>query len=265
MNEPASGKRGRIALRPLVAVVILVLLFIPVHLFNRQLFQWLNSLHSPVSDLFWVTFTTTGDGLFLCIIIGAFVVKNPRVTALGLILIVTSSVLVHVIKGAFPTSRPAEALGTIHVIGPLLRSGSFPSGHTASAMSAALAVWYGYRSRAVGWVAMVVGVLIALSRIFVGAHFPQDVIGGAICALACYVLIDALVLPALESSIPDRPILARRSFRIFLWLELAMSAFAIVIWGPFGAESPVVGVAVGIAVLAFVVTAYVSMRNCGEP
>lgn len=261
MCVPVCGRNERNALWPIATLAILVLLLIPVHLCNKPLFLWLNSLHSPFSDRFWVTFTTIGDGLCLGIVVGAFVVKNPRVTALGLILIVISSIAVHMLKAAFPAPRPAEALGAIHVVGPLLRSSSFPSGHTASAISAALAVWYCYDSRAAGWLAIVVAVLIALSRIFVGAHFPQDVVGGAICALSCFVLVYLLYWPLLMHIIPDRPDLTRRWFRVLLRLELSVAAFVVVVWGPFAAESPTVGVIVGIAVLVFVTSAYLRLAR----
>jgi membrane-associated phospholipid phosphatase len=247
---------------PVAALALLLLLSLPVHLFNKPLFLWLNSLHSPLTDTFWLTFTTMGDGLFLGIIIGAFVVKNPRVTVLGLILIVLATVLVHMLKAAFPGPRPAASgLEPIHVVGPLLRSGSFPSGHTAAAISAALAVWHCYESRLVGGLAILVALLIALSRIFVGAHFPQDLVGGAIWALAAFVLIDTFFWPMLKPIIPDRPDVSRKWFRIALRIEIAVAVFAILIWGPCAAESPVAGVALGAVVLVFVTRNYLKLAH----
>jgi len=250
VGEPALGKYRFTSLPAVVAAVFVLLLLIPVHISNRQIFHLINGLHSPFTDAIWLTFTTAGDGLFLGIIVGAFVVKNPRVPAMGLILLVFSSVVVHLIKAAFPTPRPAMALEAIHVVGPLLRSGSFPSGHAASGISAALAVWYCYDSRIAGPVAIVIGALIGLSRVFVGAHFPQDVLGGAACAFGCFALVVSFVWPAVERRVPDRPIVTRRSFRTALLLEVLTTVFAIVFWSPFCAESAVAGLAVGIVVLA---------------
>ncbi len=215
----------------------LFLLLIPVHCFNQPLFQDLNGLHSPITDLVWLTLTTMGDGFFLGIVMGAFVVKNPRVAAMGLLLLVISGLVVQVIKAAFPTPRPFAVLEAVHVVGPLLRSGSFPSGHSAAAISAALAVWYGYHSRIVGLVAIVVGTLIGLSRIFVGAHFPQDVVAGAACGIGSFILTVSFVWPAVKQGVPDRPILGRKSFRVALGLETVMAVCAIVLWGPYWAES----------------------------
>ncbi len=264
LAEPALVKGRFISLPPVVALVLLFLLLIPVHRFNQPLFQLLNGLHSPITDPVWLTLTTVGDGFFLSIILGAFMVKNPRVTAMGLILLVTSSVAIHVIKAVFPTPRPAAVLGAVHVVGPLLRSGSFPSGHTASGISAALAVWYCFDSRIAGLVTFIVGVLIGLSRIFVGAHFPQDVVAGAVCALGSFVLIVSIVWPTIKRRIPDRPNLSRRSFRVALRIETVMAVCAIVLWGPYCAESAIAGVAVGTAVLAFVAHGYWRLERVRE-
>lgn len=68
---------------------------------------------------------------------------------------------------------------------------SFPSGHATTAFAAALllALWY---PRAAGaWVA--VAVLVGLSRVVLGSHFPSDVLAGALLgsgvALAVYAKV----------------------------------------------------------------------------
>ncbi len=54
---------------------------------------------------------------------------------------------------------------------------SFPSGHTTSAFAAAVALGF-MRPRARPWL-LAGAVLIGLSRVLVGAHYPSDVVGGA--------------------------------------------------------------------------------------
>ncbi len=54
---------------------------------------------------------------------------------------------------------------------------SFPSGHTSSSVAAALAIWKN-TPRKYGIVAIVLAVLISLSRLYVGVHYPTDVLGG---------------------------------------------------------------------------------------
>ena len=83
---------------------------------NTQLFRILNSFNSNLSDSFWVSMTTLGDGLLLGIILGMFIIVNPRITVFGLILILSSSVAVNAIKSVLPELRPAAALANVHVV-----------------------------------------------------------------------------------------------------------------------------------------------------
>ena len=74
---------------------------------------------------------------------------------------------------------------------PLLTSGdpnSFPSGHTCAAFSAGL-VWA--RTLPKPWMrrtAVIQSVLMGLSRLYVGVHYPSDVLGGALVGTVCAML-----------------------------------------------------------------------------
>jgi hypothetical protein len=54
---------------------------------------------------------------------------------------------------------------------------SFPSGHTANAISAYGAVALYYKKRPLTWLCAVVIALVAVSRLYLGVHTPQDVLG----------------------------------------------------------------------------------------
>ncbi len=220
------------------ALIILILALIPVLMFNRPLFSLINGLHSPATDVIWLAFTTLGDGLLLGIIMGAFLLVNPRVTVMGLLVMILSSLAVNLVKALYPHLRPVELLQSVHVVGPLLRSGSFPSGHTAAGMSAGLAIAHFCSSRTIG--AMVIGIalLIGLSRIFVGAHFPADVVGGMICALVVFLVLMLTIWPSLEARISERPCLSRRWFRLLFGLEVLTALFALFVYAPLFAELP---------------------------
>ena len=57
---------------------------------------------------------------------------------------------------------------------------SFPSGHTVSAMATAFTVFSQHKK--LGIVTIVMALLMGLSRLYVGVHFPTDVYGGIIVA-----------------------------------------------------------------------------------
>lgn len=231
-------------------------------MFNITLFTSLNSFHSNLSDIFWVSMTTLGDGLLLGIILGMFMMVNPRITVFGLILILAASLTVNVIKLILPALRPVEALETVHIVGPILRSGSFPSGHSAAAFATALALAHFSPSRVLKVILLFFGILVGLSRIFVGAHFPSDVIWGIILALSLYELLRVLVWPKIEWYVPDTPPVKNRFFQALLSLEVATSLFCLVIYSQVSAEYPPAAIAVSSGVLTFfIVAVFKSLKN----
>jgi len=81
--------------------------------------------------------------------------------------------------------RPFVAhLDIIAAITRIDRSSSFPSAHTLSAFAIASSIWLSGYHR-LGKVMLGLAALVGLGRIFVGVHYPLDVLAGAI--IACFV------------------------------------------------------------------------------
>jgi len=86
------------------------------------------------------------------------------------------------------TEQLAGVCRTLHVIGPRLAQHSYPSGHAAAAFGAATAVGYAYRRWF--WLFLSPAAAVAVSRIYVGVHFPIDVtVGAAVGVVNAWVLL----------------------------------------------------------------------------
>ncbi|MCM2415818.1 phosphatase PAP2 family protein [Streptomyces sp. RKAG290] len=105
---------------------------------------------------------------------------DPGRTAMALcapLVVVAAYVVNDVVKSAFHEQRPCRTLHVVTVEAcPALGDWSFPSNHAAVAAAAATAIWL--TGRRLGAVAVPAALLMAASRVWVGAHYPHDVLVG---------------------------------------------------------------------------------------
>ncbi len=103
------------------------------------------------------------------------------VTAWGFSSYIGDSLLKPIAKHARPANVP-DLAPQLHLLIPTPSSYSFPSSAAAFsfAVAAVIAYFYGGWKR---WAALAAAAVIAYSRVYVGVHFPSDVIGGAIIGL----------------------------------------------------------------------------------
>lgn len=139
-----------------------------------------------LDPLFWlISCSALGEYIFLIGVL-AFLVKPLRPYVLPTLLsaLLSGSILCQLLKHLIPRDRPSQ-LPFAHPQEPFLYN-SFPSGHTSAAFGVAVMLCflnpYG-SSRWVGQAAIVWAVLVGVSRIYRGVHWPSDTLGGLCCGL----------------------------------------------------------------------------------
>jgi membrane-associated phospholipid phosphatase len=92
--------------------------------------------------------------------------------------------LAKVVKGFVMRGRPASVLDDVTIRGAAATGRGYVSGHAAVITLLVVVAWP-YLGPIWRWIAVAVAVFVCLARVYVGAHLPLDVIGGA--ALGCAV------------------------------------------------------------------------------
>lgn len=165
------------------------MMWIPLSQFEGQLLLWIQEFfRQPWLDPVVSLYTKLGDHGLIWIVACALMLlwpKTRRAGIAGALALVLSLLCTNVIlKHLFTRTRPWLVLEGLL---PLVAEGdpnSFPSGHTSAALSCA-AAWWRYLPRPWRLTAAVCAVLMGLSRLYVGVHFPTDVLCGILVGLFC--------------------------------------------------------------------------------
>ena len=84
-----------------------------------------------------------------------------------------------ILKNLIARTRPYDVVSGVQLLIERQSDFSFPSGHTGSSFAAAI-VLYKELPKKYGLLALVLAAFIGLSRIYLGVHYPSDVMCGAL-------------------------------------------------------------------------------------
>ncbi len=156
---------------------------------DLSVFYFINhTLSCGALNRFFTTITNVNNWyIAYLIIIGILLFKGGRIgriAAIGALLLVlaTDQLSARVIKEIFHRIRPCNALAD--VITPLGCNGtfSFPSNHAVNNFAEAMFFYKLFPK--FKWLLFITASLIALSRVYIGVHYPSDIVGGAIIGCA---------------------------------------------------------------------------------
>jgi len=147
---------------------------------NKDWFLAGNAAAQWLPPFFWAGVTNMGNTLGAFCLIAPTLAWWPRWTAAAMLTLPFGTLYIHSIKRLADLPRPAKTLPheTFQIIDSPLFGHSFPSGHSATAFAfAGILVFCTHRR--LGWFILPVAMLVAFSRVAVGAHWPLDLLAGA--------------------------------------------------------------------------------------
>ena len=161
-------------------------------------FLWLNSFHSPVWDvtMFWVTYRFTWLPLYAYLIYYLFI--RYRINFWQNLLFVALSVgfsdkfTSGFMKPYFHRFRPCHDPAIqhiVHVVGDCGGQFGFASSHAANCFALATAFFLLNGNRSLTFFLFLWAIIVSYSRIYVGVHFPTDLIIGAIVGIIITIIL----------------------------------------------------------------------------
>ena len=164
-----------------------------------ETFQLINGHHNSVADHFFKYFTYYGDGL-MWIPLGIFCLIYRRKYFIAVVAgVIISTILAQFLKRVvFPDElRPITYLSRsfpVHVVDGVMmkRVHSFPSGHATTAFAMALIMAHIINMKTWSVILPLFALLAAYSRVYLGQHFPTDILAG-MCVGALSAILSLLV------------------------------------------------------------------------
>lgn len=190
---------------------------------DGSLFRWINRMADRTgwAHGFFTGYATYGIALFAALLLAAYLDGRRHsdlravagsVWAAGAALVALG--IGQLIGGAVDRARPYTAMPGVHVLIDRSADFSFPSDHAT--VVGAVAAGLLFTNRRWGIIAAVLALLMAFTRVYVGAHYPGDVIAGlalgAIVAAAGRIIVRLLTrIAGWLAQTPLRPLVSNIS------------------------------------------------------
>ncbi|MDD5948279.1 MAG: phosphatase PAP2 family protein [Lachnospiraceae bacterium] len=164
---------------------------------DGQILLWIqefvrNGILTPVMT--GITHLGDAGRIWILLTLGLLIVPRTRKVGLMCACALLGSLLINnmILKNWVARVRPYEVVEGLKLLIERQHDWSFPSGHTASSFAAAV-VMFRNLPKWFGIPALVLAVAISLSRLYVGVHYPTDVLFGLLSGTAIAILTQFLI------------------------------------------------------------------------
>jgi len=171
---------------------------------DTELFLFLNGMHNSFFDfvMFWISNKLIWIPVYLFIIysiIKKFGTKKGIFITLSLIFAISISdfTSVHFFKNVFLRYRPCHNLNIkdiVHLVNN--RCGGqygFVSSHASNFFALATTVSFIFKKKSIIFLMYFWAIIVSYSRIYLGVHYPLDIIGGALLGITIGLIFGLLI------------------------------------------------------------------------
>lgn len=160
-------------------------------------------MHCTFFNIIMFLVSFIGSAYFSILLIATLLLSGNSVLTLTAFKLFTAlfigQVLVHPVKWLINRPRPCIALDRAKAFRALNNNNSFPSGHTCAAVTIALVLSHSLPQ--LSPVFFSAAFLVGVSRIYLGVHYPSDVLAGGAIGYVSYFFMSAKMMPLIYSAI----------------------------------------------------------------
>lgn len=170
--------------------------------FDDKLIELINDrIKTDFLDKYMLKITNLGGLIFIGVLVILLVVfGNDRIRFIGVqagMTLFISQTIVYTLKTLLSRERPYNILEHLNTFGITLKDYSFPSGHSSASFSVATTIALNIPKISI--LVLIIALVIGISRIYIGVHYPTDVAAGMILGIGSAFIVHMYLLEYVRS------------------------------------------------------------------